>query len=427
MKKTIAQFFLSILLSALIGCSAKAPETEHDKLVTMQSQGLLSSGAFEAASFPEGVGIHGIDATRQLWFAAIAYPPSVRVARRLTGEALGALPPPSTPLPGGGSGFGAPVAVRVAPDGRILVLDGVVAPNMAGSAPAMLHEYTVAPTWSGFTATLVRSQALPLIPPSEIPTAMFGEEPRPEIHGIFFPIMMTVLPGGEVVVTDTVTGAAWVSDATRTTFRNALQDPRLRPLPQLAPLVGKGRAPGGGVRDYTLTLTTGAYPGAFGVAYLASTDEIVLANPSQGMLGLPRATFMAATDPTLKGAGVRPLAAPQLGVTDLVAGLDTNRFDAADPYVYFQRVAADSASSFENVMARVHGATGVVEVVARSTEVFDFDVAVAVVPNLLPIKHFATIGSGIGQEPNNPFVNATLGGVPQFVTPTLIGAAIVVY
>ncbi len=425
--KTLLVTLLTLLATSLLGCAADTRKTEPDIVVAMQEQKLLTSGAFEAASFPEGFGIHGIDASTHLWFAAVAYPPSVRVARRLTGEALGALPPPSTPLPGGGTGFGAPVAVRVAPDGRVLVLDGVVAPNLAGTAPAMLHEYAVTPTWSGFTATLVRSQALPLIPPWEIPIAMFGEEPRPEIHGIFFPIMMTVLPGGEVVVTDTVTGAAWVSDATRTTFRNALQDPRLRPLPQLSPIVGKGRAPGGGTRDYTLTLTTGAYPGAFGVAYLAKTNEIVLANPSQGMLALPSATFLSATDPTLKGGSVRSLTAPQLGVTDLVAGLDTNRFDADDPYVYFQRVAADSAANFKNVMARVHGVTGAVEVIGRSSDVFDFDVAVAVVPNLLPVKHFATVGSGIGQEENNPFVNAAIGGVPQFVAPTLIGAVIAVY
>ena len=71
--------------------------------------------------------------------------------------------------------------------------------------------------------------------------------------------------------------------------------------------------------------------------------------------------------------------------------------------------------------------TGVVEVIGRSSDVFDFDVAVAVVPNLLPVKHFATIGSGIGQEENNPFVNAAIGGVPQFVAPTLIGAVVAVY
>lgn len=177
--KTLFVTLLTLLAASLLGCTADTRKTEPDVIVAMQEEKLLTSGAFEAASFPEGFGIHGIDATTHLWFAAVAYPPSVRVARRLTGEALGALPPPSTPLPDGGTGFGAPVAVRVAPDGRVLVLDGVVAPNMAGTAPAMLHEYAVTPTWSGFTATLVRSQALPLIPPSEIPIAMFGEESCP--------------------------------------------------------------------------------------------------------------------------------------------------------------------------------------------------------------------------------------------------------
>lgn len=416
-----------ILLTTLVCVLASCAAAPSDPPPIASKEDPLSSEAFAAVSFPEGFGIHGIDATNALWFAAVAYPPSIHVARRVTGEVLGTLPPPPTPLPQGGTGFGAPVAVRVAPDGRVVVLDGVVAPQFAGSAPAMLYEYQVFPTWSGFSATLVRSQALPLIPPSEIPIAAAGPEPRPAITGIFFPIMMTIFPNGAAALTDTVTGAVWVSDATRTTFRNALQDPRLRPLPQLSPILGRGRAPGGGTRDYALSLTTGAYPGAFGVAYLATSDEVVLANPSQGMLAIPYGTFMSASDPTTKSASVRPLAPAMLGVTDLVAGLDTNRWDSADPWVYFQRVAADSASDFKNVMARVHGTTGVVEVLARSSSVFDFDVAVAVVQPLLPIRHIATIGSGVGQEENNPFVNATLGGVPSFVSPTPIGAVIATY
>jgi hypothetical protein len=430
----VIHVILFALVSAIASCAA--PTAEPPPTASQHQE--LALEPFAAVSFPQGFGIHGIDATSSLWFAAVAYPPSVHVARRVTGQVLGELPPPPTPLPGGGTGFGAVVAVRVAPDGRVVVLDGVVAPTAAGSAPAMLYEYQVQPTWSGFTATLVKSTALPLIPFSEIPVAAAGAEPRPPISGIFFPIMMSIFPGGEAALTDTVTGAVWVSDPSRSTFRNALQDPRLRPLPQLgpdgqiAPIFGKGRAPGGGTRDYTLILTSppGAppmLPGAFGVAYLAATNEVVLANPSQGMLAISYASFMAPTNPTLKSAGVRPLAPALFGTTDLVAGLDTNRWDCDDPWVYFQRVAADSASGFKNVMSRVNGITGAVETLARSSTVFDFDVAVAVVQPLLPIKHVVTIGSGVGQEENNPFVNATLAGVPSFVSPTPIGAVIATY
>lgn len=414
MKSTIRILILTLLsLVGVLACVAPTDAIESKEQP-------LSSEAFVAVSFPSGMGIHGIDATNALWFAAVAYPPAIHVARRLTGEVLGTLPTPP-------SGFGAPVAVRVAPDGRVVVLDGVVSPVAAGTAPAMIYEYVVSPTWAGFSATLVKSQPLPLIPPAEIPVAATGAEPRPPISGIFFPIMMSIFPSGEAALTDTVTGAVWISDATRSSFRNALQDPRLRPLPQTTPILGKGRAPGGGVRDYTLSLTTGGLPGAFGVAYLAATEEVVLANPSQGMIAIPFTTFMAPTDPTAKSASVRALVSPMLGVTDLVAGLDSNRWDREDPWVYFQRVAADASSGFKNVMARVHSRTGVVEILARSSTAFDFDVAIAVVQPLLPVKHLVTIGAGTGQEENNPFVNATLGGVASFVAPTPIGAVIATY
>lgn len=419
MFKRMFQITMLALMVALASCASTT-----EPMPTLEKKAdELALAPFAAVQFPQGFGIHGIDASRELWFAAVALPPGVHVARRLTGEVLGELPPPP-------EGFGAPVAVRVAPGGRVVVLDGVVAPQAAGSAPAKLYEYEVTSTWHGFTATLVASRTLPLIALPDIFVAI-GPEPRPAVNsGIFFPIMMTILPNGAAVMTDTVTGSAWVSDPTRTTYRNAFQDPRLRPVPH-APIVGKGRAPGGGTRDYTFDVTTppGVFPGAFGVAYLAATDEVVFANPSQGGLwALPYTTFMSTADPTTKSASLRPLvASPQLGVTDLVAGLDTNRWDSSDPWVYFQRVAADEASGFKNVMARVHGVTGAVQVLARSSTVFDFDVAISVVEPLLPIDHIATVGSGVGQEENNPSVNALLGGVGTFVAPTPIAAVITTY
>lgn len=431
MHRMLRAFMRALMITSLVVIAVSCTIDPHEEPPTASKTQKLSTEPYAAVQFPDGMGIHGIDATKHLWFAAVAYPPAIHVARRVTGQVLGTLPPPPTALPGGGTGFGAPVAVRVAPDGRILVLDGVVAPVAAGSAPAMLYEYQVQPTWSGFAATLVRSQVLPLIAPSEIPIA-FMPEPRPPVtSGIFFPIMMTAFQDGSVALTDTVIGAAWVSDPTRSSFRNAIQDPRLRALPQLTPIVGKGRAPGGGTRDYSLQLTTGGLPGAFGIAHLAATDEVVMANPSQGMVAMPYATFIAATDPTAKSGTVRPLAAPTVGLTDLVAGLDTNRWDSSDPYVYFQRVAADASADFKNVMARVHGQTGAIEVLGRSTTVFDFDVAIAVVEPLLPptllppYLRIATVGSAVGQEENNPFVNATPSGT--FVAPTPIGAVLTTY
>ena len=406
-------FLFTLVLACALGAIACVSDVGPDPNLRKESAA-LSVGPVAAVEFPDGFGIHGIDATSHLWFAAVALPPSVHVARRLTGTVLGTLPPPP-------EGFGAPVAVRVAPDGRVLVLDGVVAPQAAGTAPAKLFEYVVTPTWSGFTATLIATRVLPLIPFSEIPLA-FGPEPLPPFSGIFFPIMMTVLPDGAVAISDTVTGAIWLSNAARTTYHNALQAPQLRPLPQLSPILGKGRAPGGGTRDYALQLTTGAYPGVFGVAYLAATNELTIANPSGPVLwGVSYATFASSASPTSKAASLRPLSAPVLGVTDLVAGIDTNRWDARDPWVYFQRVAADAAADHKNVMARVHGITGAVEVLARDSQVFDFDVAVSVVQPLLPGLRLATIGSGVGQEENNPSVNAILGGVGTFVAPTPIG------
>lgn len=144
-------FLWTTLLSVLlVSCTADSTTP------VVETKQELATPSFQAVAFPEGFGIHGIDATRHLWFAAVAYPPSVRVARRLTGTVLGSLPAPA-------GGFGAPVAVRVASDGRVLVLDGVTTPQLAGTAPAVLYEYAVTPTLSGFSATLLASHTLPLI------------------------------------------------------------------------------------------------------------------------------------------------------------------------------------------------------------------------------------------------------------------------
>jgi len=408
---------LSILVLVLtLACIAEHADTE----TTGESAATLTlfSPPIPAVSFDGGFEIHGVDANRQFWFAAVpsavgAQHVGVIVADRWTGERVGMLPPPV-------SGFGAVMAVRVDGGDRLAVLDAVVDPAHAGFAPAVLYEYAIA-THRPFSATLLSTHTLPLIPISEIPSA-FSPEPRTALSGIFYPLAFTIADtsaGRIAIITDAVGGAIWIQTLGGSSVATlALMDPRLRPAPH-APILGRGRATASSTRDYTFSIP-GVFPGVFGIAAHHS-GQVVFSVPAQGGIWkLSIDQLLSSSSFATKGAAIRPLIT--VGTTpDLVAAIDADRFDA-DRFVYFQRTAADASTSFQNVLYRASIDGGAAEPIAKSNLVYDWSVSISVVPALLP--HTIVIASAMGQEQNNADVNASLGGTSTFVAPTLIGAVL---
>lgn len=421
MKKILTLLTLFVLA---VACSSSFETDDRGATAQTASPLVVLSPPLPAAAFEGGFEIHGIDGNTQFWFAAIpstsgSQHAGVIVADRITGHRVGMLPAPI-------GGFSAVMAVRAQGD-RLYVLDAVVDPAHAGFAPAVLHEYAVA-TSRPFSATLLASRVLPLIPFTEIPAA-FGPEPRSALSGIFYPLAFTVVDDGtsrRAIITDAVGGAVWVknldSDVPATLV---LMDPRLRPIPHV-PVFGRGRASAFSTRDYAFFVAPppagpGVFPGVFGVT-AHSSGQVVFANPSQGGLWkMPLAILLSSASFAEKGASVSPLVTS--GTTpDLVAGIDANRFDDDDRFVYFQRTAADASTSFQNVLYRASIDGGAVEAIAASSLVYDWSVSIALVPP--PVPHVVVIASAMGQEENNAAVNAALSGTDTFVSPTLIGVVV---
>ena len=192
---------MALLLILATGC------TTDTRPVGAQTGGLGSSQIRVLARFEDGFAIHGVAGDQRLLFAAQPGPnPTVHVASRLTGRDIGDLPPPH-------EGWGVPLSMKVVSyrtagvrtRGELLILDNRVPPALAGAEAAKLYRYTYRSTSArSFTAAHVATYTLPLN------TRLPGSAELPD--GLFYPGSFTLLPGGGAVVTDSLTGALWVSD-----------------------------------------------------------------------------------------------------------------------------------------------------------------------------------------------------------------------
>lgn len=381
-------------------------------------------GPFAAATFQGARPLHGAGGDDLLLFAvqpdeAPDGAAGILVASRVTGRRVGQVTPP----PGG---WRVPLSIELfgflrdgpRTSGSFLVLDAGSLPDLAGTAPGMLHEYTYSYSpATGIQTTWVATHVLPLAGP-----------PGPELPtGILYALGFTRLPGGGAAVTDGLIGSIWVAGPSLDDWRLAMLDPRFAPGLGVPDINGIGRAPGGGTRPYTLRLPSPfpdgppAAPGIHSITYAAVTDEVLTLRtaPPGGLYALPLSALLdTAVPPHAKGELLREVVPPQIGLSDLTDGIVYDRFRPRTAWVYWQRSVGHEVGGGSNILRRAHLLTGEVQEVARSNTLYDWTSNLAVLPPIddLPIS---LVLSAMGQEENNPEVNVLLSE-PQYVRPSLL-------
>jgi hypothetical protein len=421
---------LRILL--LLGLSLVAP--------AQASQPIWHGPPLVAAQLDGGAAIHGVAGDQVLLFALVpsASPdraPGVYVRRRLDGANAGALTAPT-------GGWRVPLSMKIRTfrrsglsntEGEALVLDNRVPPALAGTQPARLYRYSYRYTpGSGLSTALISEHVLPLntvAPGAGLP------------NGLIYPGSIALLPNQQVVVTDNISGALWVSEGLDQ-WRMAAIDPRWAAAP-FGPVQGVGLAQSGRIEPYTLLVPAppgfppglGLYPGSHSIAYARVSDEVVWAvTVPGGIYAMPRSVlldvnlppFAKSGDPTAGSLGsTRRLVPPTAGLGDLTDGLDYDRFRPDSEWVYWQRAPADVAGGGFNTLRRVSLIDGRIQIVARDNRIYAWANEISVLPPLINGSPFTTILSSVGQEYNNPDVNALLGGVPRYFAPSNLPLVIV--
>ena len=71
-----------------------------------------------------------------------------------------------------------------------------------------------------------------------------------------------------------------------------------------------------------------------------------------------------------------------------------------------------------NTLRRVSVVSGRIETVARDNRIYSWANEISVLPPLVNQSPLTTVLSSVGQEYNNPDVNALLNGVPRYFAPS---------
>jgi len=386
-------------------------------------------GPRASTEYAEAFPVHGVGGDERLIFALQPtdvpdHARGVWVSHRDGGAHLGAVTPPP-------AGWGAALAMKIVDyrnveadgsEGSFIILDGF-APQQAGTRPGIVYEYDYRYTRrDGLSTTLTGAHPLPMF-------TGFDGQGMPT--GPIYPISLVRVPDGRVVVIDFILGSIWTSGATLDDWTLAMLDPRFEVGELVSPIVGVGRAPGGGTRPYTFATVAlpplfpfSILPGIHGVAYCDPTDEIAVlrtATPG-GIYGIPAELLLdGSVPPWAKGAVVREIASPEPGVTDLSVGLDYDRFHPETPWLYWQRSVANAAEGY-NTVYRVNILDGAIERLAESVKYYDWTNEISVLPSHLG-PSFTVLSNANMQEENVPESNALLEGVATLVGPTVIPVA----
>jgi hypothetical protein len=194
-------------------------------------------------------------------------------------------------------------------------------------------------------------------------------------------------------------------------------------LPGTAAAVqGVGRAPGGGTRTYQFETPGLLYPGIHSMVYAAVSDELCVDRtaPPGGIFCIGRKALLdPSIAPNAKAGAKRALVSPTVGLSDATDGLAYDRFQPGSTWVYWARAIADVRFGGLNTLRRVDLRSGEIQVIASSNTLYDWTSNLAALPHADGAS-ITTIVSTLGQEEDNPDVNAFLCGVPSYVSPTLV-------
>lgn len=453
---------LSLLFAATaaLSCTSGSPSTETEA-VASKAAALGSSQPLIALAVQQGKAhaIHGVENTRyntRVFMlqpeSAPSSPAGVYVASGLTGEDFGSLPAP----PGG---FKVPLSARVLSQdasgyaGRLVVLDNQGTPAEAGTLTPKLFFYNFSGGLHSFSATYDSEVTLP--------SAAMG--------GFVYPGSLVLLGGGKLGITDNV-GAIWtigtdgtglapayvnlnfsfgavapfstigvVGDASGSSLGTVMAVTMQLPAPPGAPLPpGVGLGPGihsigysdsavGGTDDVCFSVTTG------GNGLDPSDPMNPLGLPYQGVHCIAKSVLLAAGPPVGKPLTRSFHGVEALKLVDAVdvhgrwlfAARAATRADGKQCVVRMDLTASDPLATLEDVTCTPYAGTEGLAYdgsslhqlsVVRQSWANEIRVS-ELVPGLLQIA------VSIGQEYNNPAVNAALSGVPKYYGPRVFAAA----
>jgi len=315
--------------------------------VTEQSAGLPAApgdGAVALGLFGRQDLIHGLAADADLVFVTEPLRARVAVHDRWTGEEVAELPPP----PGG---WLLPFAMRVAGEGRLVVLDAGGFPNPAAPGVPRVFDYDYQFDRGGhhFSAAPTRSVSFAPIPVG------FSED-------------IEVLDDGSYVVSDVVFGALWLVLPDGSIAPGVVPEAFDRPLPGLAacftgqPLVIDGIPfDGGGFAPGVGSLATNGGHLYYGNSCLGGVHRI------------PVASLSDATRPPHERAGDAEVVSPAApGVYEVIKGLSFDRHNG-DPRLY-------ALDTFRLRLVRIDVTTGSREILLEDPLLLDFPVTSTFLP-----------------------------------------------
>jgi hypothetical protein len=365
---------MRVLVTALAAFALLAPAAQAGRVETFAERAALT---------------HGIAGDERYVFvtepgAGVA-PNGARVVvlDRFSGNEVAALPAPAR-------GFKLPFTLRVPRSGRLVVLDSGGFPPVG---PPVVYDYRYRTDRGGFRAELVRT------------TDFAG-------HPLNFAEDVEVLPNGEYVVSESITGGLWLIDHDGEIRRGLVPDDGAPPLPKLGPCpFPDGGA--GSVGGLPFEAPGGFAPGAGSLAvrggdlYISSTCE-------GGVMRLPVRVLLDESRPAAERAARIVTVSPRRNPLESLKGITFNRWDRDDPWIY-------AGDPFQLALIRVHSRTGRREVLSTDARRFNFTVATAFLP---PVRRNGRnpLVTASDQEHRWSVLNAALSGVDAFQPPFVLAA-----
>jgi hypothetical protein len=366
------------------GCygSGEGPDRPGAENVASASAALdveVGPGAISASYAERTNLVHGVAGDESVVFSTEPLDGDVTVLDRITGVQRAVLPPPP-------AGFQLAFAVRVPYEGRVVVLDSGGFPSPTAPSIPKIYDYDYQAGGDGsFTATLVRTVDFSGLP------VVFAEDIATGSDGVYY-------------MSESILGGIWVvlPDGT---IEPGLLPSSLAPgagIPALAPCGFTPIVVGG------LPFTTAGNfaPGVGGLA-IGGAELYFGSTCTGGLSRVPRASLVDPTrTPQERAADIQSVSPrPADVVEEAFEGIAVNPFDPADTSAYV-------TDSLQLRVLRIDVSTGAREVLANDPVLFNFPVALSVLPPLLGVTplvvssdqeyRVASINAGITEDELEP-------------------------
>lgn len=380
-------FFLllvAIMSLGLVACGAPPDSVQPTQIESSKQALHNSSGVYAFRYTDTGTEIpHGIVGDKRYVFVTKPLDGKVSVLSRLTGRHIADLPAP----PGG---FLLPFTLRIPSKGKLVILDSGGFPSPTGFATPSIYTYTYRRNCGRFEATLTKTTTITSI------VVGFSED-------------VEVLANGDMVLSDSVFGALWLIKPDGSVLPGITP---ASPAPQDAiPALSGCAFPSGVVVDGIPFSPIGGF--APGVGSMTSRNgQLYFGSTCTGGISrVPLSVFYDQRAPHLRANDIQVVSAkPANVVAETIKGLKFNTYNPNDNALYV-------ANSFELKIQKINVQTGQRTDVVQNDRLFNFTVALAFLPPLIPGTD--VLVTSADQEHRFTGINALLTA-DDFVTPFLL-------